>query len=212
MRAELDHLVVVALTLATGAEFVTRALGVEPQAGGAHPTMGSHNLVLRLGARSYLEVIAIDPTASNPGRPRWFALDQLSGDDSPRLATWVARTSSLDATADRIPPYLGTIETMTRGSLQWRITIPADGGLAHGGLIPSLIEWPSAAHPAATMRESGCSLSAFEAFHPAPEFLRKEFARFGLNDVLTLSALQTGTRPYLVAHIDTPSGRRSIGA
>lgn len=212
MRAELDHLVVVAPTLAMGAEFVTRALGVEPQAGGAHPMMGTHNLVLRLGTRSYLEVIAIDPAAPHPGRPRWFALDRLSGDGRPRLATWVARTSSLEATADLIAPYLGNVETMTRDSLQWRITIPADGGLAHGGLIPSLIEWPSAAHPAATMRESGCSLSAFEAFHATPELLRQELARFGLNDVPKVSALQAGSRPYLVAHIDTPSGQRSIGA
>ena len=210
MRAELDHLVVVAPTLAIGAEFVTQALGVEPQAGGAHPLMGTHNLVLRLGTRSYLEVIAIDPAAPHPGRPRWFALDHLSGDGSPRLATWVARTLSLDAAA-RVAPYLGNAETMTRGSLRWRITIPADGGLAHGGLIPSLIEWPSEAHPAASMPDCGCSLSAFEAFHPAPDMLRKKLATLGLNDVPAVSALRTGREPYLVAHIDTPSGPRSIG-
>ena len=210
MRAELDHLVVVAPTLAMGAQFVTQALGVEPQAGGAHPVMGTHNLVLRLGIRSYLEVIAIDPAAPHPGRPRWFALDHLSGDSRPRLATWVARTVSLDATA-RCAPYLGNVETMTRGSLRWRITIPADGGLVHGGLIPSLIEWPSVAHPASALRECGCSLSTFEAFHPEPDLLRTQLATLGLIDVPIVSALHSGRTPHLVAHIDTPTGRRSIG-
>ncbi len=210
MRTELDHLVVVAPTLAMGAQFVNQALGVEPQAGGAHLLMGTHNLVLRLGPRAYLEVIAADPAAPHPGRPRWFALDHLSGDGRPRLATWVARTLSIDAAA-RAAPYLGRVETMTRGSMRWRITIPADGGLAHGGLIPSLIEWPSESHPTASMRDCGCSLSAFEAFHPAPDMLRTELAALGLNGVPAVSALRTARAPYLVAHIDTPSGPRSIG-
>lgn len=49
--------------------------------------MGTHNLMLRLGDSSYLEIIAINPAAPAPGRPRWFALDRLAGDGSPRLAT-----------------------------------------------------------------------------------------------------------------------------
>ena len=97
MHTELDHLVVVAPTLAIGAEYVTRALGVAPQAGGSHPLMGTHNVVLRLGTRLYLEVIAIDPAAPHPERRRWFGLDDLPSHARPRLATWVARTSALCA-------------------------------------------------------------------------------------------------------------------
>ena len=190
MSAELDHLVVVTPTLAIGAKFVTQVLGVEPQAGGSHPLMGTHNLVLRLGTGSYLEIIAIDPDAPRPNRRRWFALDELPSDASPRLATWVARTSGLDAAADRVARRLGNIETMTRGSLRWRITIPSDGALVQGGLVPSFIEWQSAVHPAASMRESGCSLSMLEAFHPEPDFLREELGRLGLNDVLTVTPLR----------------------
>lgn len=211
MRAELDHLVVIAPTLADGADFVIRALGVEPQAGGSHPLMGTHNLVLRLGADAYLEIIAIDPAAPRPTRPRWFALDDLPSSATPRLATWVARTSGLDEAADRVASCVGNVETMTRGSLKWRITIPADGSLAQGGLIPSLIEWQSAVRPAMNMSDSGCSLLMLEAFHAEPGFLREELGRLGLNGVVTVTALQTARLPYLVAHIDTPAGQRLLG-
>ncbi|MCD0504910.1 VOC family protein, partial [Bordetella petrii] len=58
MKTLLDHIAVAAPDLASGADWVERALGVRPQRGGAHPRMGTHNLLLRLGPDVYLEVIA----------------------------------------------------------------------------------------------------------------------------------------------------------
>ena len=211
MRAELDHLVVTAPTLAAGAAFVVQALGVQPQAGGEHPRMGTHNLVLRLGSSSYLEVIAINPAATHPGRPRWFALDDLRSDSRPHLTTWVARTSGLEGADKQFAATLGNFESMTRGSLRWRITIRPDGGLAYNGVIPALIEWQSTVHPASNMRESGCSLLRLEAFHPEPDRLRKRLGLLGLDDALSISTLQAAALPHLVAHIDTPTGPRSLG-
>src|SRR5215218_4849383 len=119
----LDHLVVTAPTLEAGAAWVEAALGARPGPGGVHERMGTHNLVLSLGPAAYLEVIAINPAAPPPGRPRWFGLDELEPDAPPRLAAWVCRTTDLDALKD-LP---GPIETMTRGPLTWRITVPPDG-------------------------------------------------------------------------------------
>src|SRR5690606_32822306 len=87
VHSYIDHLVVTAPSLAEGARFVREALGVEPEPGGKHPRMGTHNLLLRLGNDVYLEVIAIDPGAPAPGHPRWFGLDDAP--TSPLLATWV---------------------------------------------------------------------------------------------------------------------------
>jgi hypothetical protein len=210
MRAELDHLVVIAPTLAIGADFVARTLGVPLQPGGEHPRMGTHNLLLRLGAACYLEVIAIDAQAPHPGRPRWFGLDRLPPEARPRLATWVARVPSLAAVDARPAAALGNVEAMTRGSLRWRITIPADGTLVHDGLVPALIEWQSDVHPASSMSESGCSLVRLEAWHPQPDLLRAQLGQLGLGAALTVRALSAPGSPYLVAHIATPSGMRSL--
>jgi catechol 2,3-dioxygenase-like lactoylglutathione lyase family enzyme len=66
MKSTLDHLAIVAPDLDSGCAFVSRVLGVDLQPGGAHPRMGTHNRLLRLGPDTYLEVIAIDPSAQRP--------------------------------------------------------------------------------------------------------------------------------------------------
>jgi hypothetical protein len=211
-NAELDHLVIVAPTLTAGGDFVARALGVEMTPGGEHPLMGTHNLLLRLGDATYLEVIAINPAAPGPGRPRWFGLDRLAADDEPRLATWVARTSNIERACASALTSIGGIETMRRGSFEWRITIPADGGLVHGGLVPPLIQWDSPVHPETGMPDSGCSLAVLEAFTPDTELLRKQLVSLGLADAAVISAGRGVDRPRLVAHINTPAGKRLLSA
>lgn len=57
-RSFLDHITVTAFSLEAGAAFVSETLGVAPQAGGEHPRMATHNLLLRLGDAMFLEVIA----------------------------------------------------------------------------------------------------------------------------------------------------------
>src|SRR5581483_3649792 len=104
MRAmtELDHLTIAAHTLDQGLAYVRDALGVDLPTGGAHPRMATHNRLLRLGDGVFLEVIAIDPAAPPPARPRWFQLDDpaLQADlrRAPRLLTWVVRTSDIATT------------------------------------------------------------------------------------------------------------------
>ena len=68
--SNLDHITVTAANLQEGAAWVTQVLGVRPQAGGEHPRMGTHNLLMRLSERSFLEIIAINPAAPAPDRPR----------------------------------------------------------------------------------------------------------------------------------------------
>jgi len=204
--AAIDHITVTAPTLQAGAAFVERALGVAMRPGGAHPRMGTHNLLLRLGDALFLEVIAIDPAAAAPARPRWFALDERSTE--PRLSNWVARVDGIRARAGALPEALGDVEPMTRGALDWLITIPRDGSLPLGGAAPALIEWNAAEHPAARMPASGCTLAAFELHHPEPARLAGLLAALALDDARL--RIVAGA-PRLLAQIDTPHGRRTLG-
>lgn len=209
-RCRLDHLTITAPTLESGAEFVRQALGVAPQAGGAHPRMGTHNLLLRLGDALFLEVIAPDPKAPSPSRPRWFALDTLGPDSAPALAAWVARTPDIHASAAASSEALGNIEPMKRGALNWLITIPPDGAPPLNGIAPALIEWQSEIHPAAKLDDQGLSLATFELFHPEPERISRLLLSIGLEGPLSISPLTGGRPAYLVARIHTPQGLRVL--
>lgn len=204
--SSLDHLVVVAPSLAAGAAFVERKLGVKLQAGGRHPRMGTHNLLLRLGA-SYLEVIVPDPDAPAPSRPRWFGLDTLSPDTLPHLAHWVARTSGLDDADAGLTGVFGAIESMSRGTLAWRISIRSDGHLPLEGAIPSLIDWGDATHPAQRLDDLGCTLQRLAITHPDPALVRRHLATIGFCGPLTVLP---GERCGLSAAIETAAGCKTL--
>ena len=209
MRCEIDHLVVTAPTLESGADHVWQALGVRPGPGGQHPRMGTHNLLLRLGESQFLEVIAPDPAAARPDRPRWFALDELAPDATPRLAGWVARTDDLRGCPAAVLRDAGDIETMTRGTRQWLITIPADGRLPLGGAMPMLIEWQTPRAPAGVgLPAAGCALAALGLRHPQPGRLEGLLALAGLAGRV---ATEAGA-PGLWADVATPTGPRRLDA
>lgn len=210
----IDHLTVTAPNLAVGAEFVRQTLGVLPQAGGAHPRMGTHNLLLRLGNAMFLEVIAPVPDAPRPARARWFDLDRLAVDAPPRLSTWVARATDIHASAAAAGEVvaLGPVEPMSRGKLDWLITIPADGSLVLDGVAPALIQWHAVQHPATGLEDVGCSLQKLVLFHPEPERLSALLKSIELQGPVLVLPLPEGAAPYLVAHIMTPTGLRQLSA
>jgi hypothetical protein len=207
---ELDHITVAAHTLEQGVAYVRASLGIEVPYGGTHPRMGTHNHLLRLGETLFLEVIAVDPAAPAPPRPRWFQLDdpalQAELAASPRLLTWVVRTPRIAETflASRRP--LGAIEPMERGDLRWLISFPNDGMLVDGGMVPSLIRWPDGPHPASRMQDRGASLERLEAAHPDPASYRRDLASIGADGLIEIRGVVPGSRPHLVAHIRTTDG------
>ncbi len=189
---------------------VFNALGVAPQTGGEHVRMGTHNLLLRLGDASYLEVIAIDPAAPAPGRPRWFALDKLGVDAPATLATWVARTDALATLQAQASEALGTMEPMSRGALDWHITVPSDGSLPLGGVAPTLIQWQTPDHPASRLVDHGLTLVKLELFHPEPDRVERLLKSLSVEAPVTVACLPPGSSARLVAHIQTPNGLRIL--
>jgi hypothetical protein len=208
----LDHITLTAPTLEAGAALVRNALGVTPQTGGEHPRMGTHNLLLRLGPALFLEVIAPNPTAPAPPRPRWFALDRLQPDSPPALSTWVVRTTDMPASVAAATEALGRVEPMSRGALNWLITIPEDGSVALDGAGPALIQWQAAAHPASGLEDRGLVLENFEIFHPEPDRVTRLLGALKLDAPVSVRPTPTGESARLVAHIRTPLGLRVLGA
>ncbi len=212
-RAALDHIAVVAPDLASGLAWVREMLGVEPQPGGKHPEMGTHNHLLRLGDSMFLEVIAADPAAGKPSpHRRWFGLDdpaQLRRDwrDGRRLRGWVARCTDLEATIGPRGPTFGVPMPISRGDRRWKFSVRADGTLPADGALPHLIDWGEAGPPASAMPDKGCRLSAFVIETPDPAFVRSSLSALTLSDE---PDIRDGKVVRLIAAIETPRGVRIL--
>ena len=207
LQTVLDHLVVGAASLAQGIEYIERITGVAPSPGGKHVAMGTHNALLRLGDRVFLEVIAIDPDGKKPDRPRWFDLDNIALQaeltEQPRLIHWVARTSDVERAAACCPIPLGAVHSLARGDYRWRITIPDDGRLPAKGIVPTLIEWDVPQHPADSLPKSNVSIAGLAAAHPDPAAIRTALGALGLDGVLPVTYDRDAR---LAAMLRTPRG------
>lgn len=209
--AEADHLVVAATTLAQGIDWIADLTGVVARPGGKHVAMGTHNALARLGPRLYLEIIAVDPEGAKPARPRWFDLDDgdLRADllDAPKLVHWVARTSDIGRAAAAAGYATGPVLPFARGDYRWRITVPEDGARPGRGVLPTLIQWDVAAHPAEALPEHGLALEQLAASHPDPAPLRRALARLGLDEAIRLTYDRV---VRLAAMLRTPRGRVTL--
>lgn len=217
MSAWVDHLVVAAASLEQGAAWCEQALGVAPAAGGRHAHMGTHNRLLAIGSAAfpmaYLEIIAHDPEAPPPTRPRWFGLDdaalQARLREGPRLLHIVARCARLDATLTALRELgldagqaVAAERASPQGLYRWRIAGRADGQLLSGGALPTLIEWQGM-HPSEHLPPSGVALHSLQLGGLAEPVV----AALGLHDV-SCSAQGTALR----AAFDTPRGRVQLSS
>ncbi len=201
-----DHIAIVCTTLEQGVGYAQNALGVEIPVGGCHPRMGTHNHLLRLGDSAFLEVIAIDPEATPPKRPRWFNLDHL-GDVAPKLGTWIVNCTDIDTSLRSAPAACGVAEELTRGDLTWQIAIPLDGSLPYNGAYPTILQWPVGSHPASKMKDLGCDLVRLTIEHPDAVNIEQKLAGF-LDD--SRISFYPAKKFKIKASIRTPSGLKTL--
>ncbi|WP_422388640.1 VOC family protein [Bradyrhizobium symbiodeficiens] len=130
---KLDHITVIAPSLAEGVLHVRNCLDLDVPFGQRHAYMGTHNHLLQLGDTVYLEIVALDPEADAPGRPRWFGLDdrdqvRSDWDEGRRLRGWVARlgsTRSSPAGATSSAPRFRFPLPILRSTSPFRTTAPS---------------------------------------------------------------------------------------
>jgi len=217
VSARLDHLVVLADTLAAGVAWCEARLGVTPAPGGRHALFGTHNRLLTIGGadfpQAYLEIIAIDPDAGNPERTRWFDMDDAGlreavRQQGPRLIHWVARvpdlaqaTAALAAQGVDCGECLRASRMTPRGLLEWRIAVRPDGQRLFGGCLPTLIEW-GAVHPTDSLPASGIALHALRLQHPDAAPLQAALHACGLTDI----GVTPAAAPGIEAVLHTPRG------
>ena len=212
MALELDHLVVAATDLDSGQAWLAERLGATLAPGGQHTGVGTHNRLLQLGNRVYLELIAPDPSQAEPPRPRPFLLDDPDMKArlviAPQLVHWVVRSNDLQADVAAAPYQPGTIVNMTRGTLTWRLTVPRGGRPAGDGMLPSMIQGdlPDDQHPTARLPDVGVALTGLSI--RAPQAVLTCLPK--ISTPVTIETVESATST-LVATFNCPKGRVSLG-
>jgi hypothetical protein len=138
----IDHIIYADPDLDSAVVHIERRFGVRARGGGKHLGQGTHNKLLALGPRAYLEIIAPDPEQPEPSHPRPYGVDGVTrgglvgwalGCDDIDAALASARSHGFDPgdviDGQRVGP--------TRTMLRWRLTRNA----LTGGLVPFLISW-----------------------------------------------------------------------
>ena len=169
MTAKLDHIIIGCLDLNAEQAAIAMQLGMPPAARGKHDMMGTHNALWNMGDY-YIELVAIDPDAPDPGRPRWFGL----GDpgvrahlaNGPRLINWAVSTDDVAALVAAAPVALGPVESFSRADLRWKVAVPEDGLPGKDGAFPLTIQWTEGLHPAERLPDMGFRCEALDVRHP----------------------------------------------
>ncbi|MGL9622785.1 VOC family protein [Bradyrhizobium sp. U531] len=209
---KLDHLTVIAPSLAEGVLHVRNCLDLDVPFGQRHAYMGTHNHLLQLGDTVYLEIVALDPEAAAPGRPRWFGLDdqhrvRSDWEEGRRLRGWVARTDVIDAVLAGRETIFGTRVPLPAIDPAFDFAIPNDGSLPLDGAAPSVIDRRGKPRAMAAIADLGARLKSFTLEHPEPVAVET------LYRALTIDRppdIMTGPKLRYSARIETPSGPREL--
>ncbi|MEO1919969.1 MAG: VOC family protein [Paracoccaceae bacterium] len=171
-----DHIAIGCATLEQGAAYMAVRTGLTVPIGGEHPLMGTHNLVMSMGEDTFFEVIAVNPSAAKPMRPRWFGLDDARL-TNPRPHSWILNSDDLEtdlATAKSLGIDLGSPTTLTRGDMTWRFAVREDGAIPLEGAAPMIMEWSEMSiHPATKMADLGARISSITLATPHASTLNK---------------------------------------
>ena len=111
---------------------------------------------------------------------------------------WVLQVEDIHEATKNCGYNPGDLITMSRGDFEWQITVPKDGGLAEGGILPVLIHWPGGRNPAD--RLTGLQLTHLEITDPNPS--NKDSSEIGYSTQINI----TQGKPALCFHLNTPKG------
>ncbi len=196
-----DHIIYAAPRLEESVNGIEERFGVRAAGGGQHLGQGTHNKLLSLGHRMYLELIGPDPAQPDPPQPRPYGVDGVTGAG---LVGWAIRTDDIDAALGRAHAAGVDLGEVIEGSrrtsdgivLRWRVTSNARSA----GVVPFLISWGNTPHPAASA-PSGLALDALRVEHPDPTSIA-EALRILEVDV----EVRSGPRAGLIATVSGPNG------
>ncbi len=205
-KLQYDHFLLGGSSLEAGIQFMKDKTGIEAVRGGKHPHIGTHNALLSLGEKVYLEIIAPDPDANSLIEAYTFLKEM----NTPAIFMWAARTDKMDDLLKRVQAAGYKNSGISPGSrqradasiLKWR-SLSVETGI--NSVVPFFIEWDKSSKHPAIDSPKGCTIKSFEIEYPDPEKIKDVFTQLQI-DV----PLKKGTKASLQLKINSPKGTVSL--
>jgi hypothetical protein len=198
--ARVDHILIGASNLDRATAEFERLTGVRPVYGGKHP-VGTHNALVALGDRTYLELIALQPGVTPPP-----SLSELGNLQHLTPIGWAVSTPEPQVAREQLERdgfEVGGLQPGSRtkpdgSTLRWR-TYELQEQL---GGAPFFISWdPESTHPSATS-PSGCKLETLSIATPDSEPLGRLVSVLGIG----VAVAQAQAEQFKVA-LECPRGK-----
>ncbi len=188
----LDHIVIGSFTLEEGTKFVENILQAKLSEIGYHKDIGTHNRVIRISEKVYLELISIDPKTNKLNNRKWFNLDnsklQSKLKKSPQVIGYVIENDNMNITK-----YYDPFFESSRDIYKWQFAMPTfnknilDSEIIEKGMIPSLISWKSD-KPVYQMKKNQFELISLEIeLSKSQEHFNTFFKTFGQIEYVSVS-------------------------
>ena len=213
MQSYLDHVIWACADLERGARRFEALTGIRPRYGGAHASGLTHNALVGLGGRCYLEVLApVGP--AGPNDDEWCRLAR--GAHEPRILTYCLRSARPLSELASVAAASGWKNAVVASNgrttpeglrLRWQWLAPAVErfGLA----FPFFIDWLDSPHPGESLGsaqpESEILLQDFAVGHPEAADLKRTLGEIG-STIDTYPAVDVQFRLQL----KTPRGTVSL--
>jgi hypothetical protein len=206
----LDHIIWACDDLERGSRRFEALTGVAPQYGGAHASGLTHNALVSIGHRSYLEILA--PTGPPSAKDdAWSRLARTGGE--PRILTYCLRSARPLSELAQLAEGMGApkAQVLNNGrvtpegvKLNWQWVAPAFE--QYGLAFPFFIDWLESPHPAAMAQTPGnIQLKHFAVGHPRADELQRSLSLLGA-PIETYMAAGSEFR----VELDTPRGTVSL--
>ena len=147
---EPDHIILGCKDLGEGIAHMEKVSGYRAAIGGSHRGRGTRNALLKLGYKSYLEILAPDPAQTELA---WHK--ELATLDAPLLIGWAVAVKNIEQYAQHlreravacIGPTAGSRTKPNGDVLKWKTLVREDD---KAGILPFYIAWAEdSVHPSA---------------------------------------------------------------